>query len=237
MIHPTLRGGVLIIGSLLWDMTDPIRRQWQEQNLNVQDKTAVLLPIRYGRFSEKRKTYTMVFSDNAIASPGTGYAVPFNHDISTLDQVNAQVRRLLEAENSPNEPGPFYDLSFCVAALLINPKHQATRHPLISALMPFWRNALSPTFRPSAYHVPDEPPIINANAILQFAWPENLNAFDFVIATAIKPRPRDPEYPSPTEIAKHVTTNAKDYFTNNRKAGITTFQDADITAVITTAVR
>jgi len=231
MSHHPLRAGVLIIGSLLWDINDPIRRQWQEQNLQIENKIPVTLPIRYGRFSDKRKTYTMVFSSNAFASPGTGYAVPFNQDILTLDQVHTQVRRLLEAENSPNEPRNSYDLSFCVAAFLTNPKHQRSPHPLISELRQYWRNALSQKFTPNDYHVPGEAAMVSDNAELQIAWPDVLNAFDFLIATVTKPRPRDRDYPSPEEIAKHVTPNANDYFTNNRTAGIMTFQDTDIAAL------
>ena len=51
--------GVLIIGSLLWD---PERDAWRSRLRDVDEPHRVRVPIRYGRFSERRQSYTMVLS-------------------------------------------------------------------------------------------------------------------------------------------------------------------------------
>ena len=56
-----IRAGVLIIGSLLWDGRHG-RPRWRQRRLDVSARQQVWAPIRYGRFSNCRKTYTMVFS-------------------------------------------------------------------------------------------------------------------------------------------------------------------------------
>ena len=64
-----LKGGVIIIGSLLWqddlklNTNDKIRYNWRNTSLNLSEKILVKLPIRYGRYSDGN-IYTMVFSMN-----------------------------------------------------------------------------------------------------------------------------------------------------------------------------
>ena len=55
-----LNGGILIVGSLLWDER---REGWRRSRLDMESAELVTAPIRYGRQSETRgNTYTMVFS-------------------------------------------------------------------------------------------------------------------------------------------------------------------------------
>ena len=61
-----LKGGVLIIGSLLWqdhldEVGDDIRKNWRDNSLLLANKIQVKTPIRYGRFSDNSKIYTKLF--------------------------------------------------------------------------------------------------------------------------------------------------------------------------------
>ena len=77
-----LNGGVIIIGSLLWqhdlcpEKFDNVRRSWRNAALILDEKILVKLPIRYGRYS-KGSIYTMVFSTRCEKTQrlGTGAAL------------------------------------------------------------------------------------------------------------------------------------------------------------------
>lgn len=58
-----LKGGVLIIGSLLWQdylnkLGDDIRKTWRVKHLLVDSKIMISVPIRYGRYSDISVTST-----------------------------------------------------------------------------------------------------------------------------------------------------------------------------------
>ena len=77
-----LKGGVLVIGSLLWQdyldkPGDDIRKNWRANSLSISNKIQVKMPIRYGRFSEKSQIYTMVFSNACKRKSGTAFVLPF----------------------------------------------------------------------------------------------------------------------------------------------------------------
>ena len=74
-----IKGGALIIGSLLWDSSE-IRKKWREEDLNLSDKIQIKFPIRYGRISKSRNfTHSMVYSSacKEEGKLGNGYFVPF----------------------------------------------------------------------------------------------------------------------------------------------------------------
>lgn len=57
-----MRIGILIIGSLYWEMTE-YRGNWRENRLDVAGECHVRVPIRYGRRSRNRGwSFTMVVS-------------------------------------------------------------------------------------------------------------------------------------------------------------------------------
>lgn len=60
-VRRKFRIGVLIIGSLYWDDDKPHREEWRRDRLRMDNRQYVKVPIRYGRYSETRKGYTMVF--------------------------------------------------------------------------------------------------------------------------------------------------------------------------------
>jgi len=103
-----LKGGVIIIGSLLWeddlDKGDNLRNNWRINSLDLQGKILVKLPIRYGRYS-KNNIYTMVFSLNCEKNSklGTGYIIPFKQNtIKHLDILVSEARKMSEAEGMKN---------------------------------------------------------------------------------------------------------------------------------------
>ena len=95
----SLNGGVLIVGSLLWDI-DKQRISWRNGCLKIQTKIAVPAPIRYGRISNRKCTYTMVLSNecNEPALQGEGMFVPFSNNPINLDKIKIQSQELIKAE-------------------------------------------------------------------------------------------------------------------------------------------
>lgn len=76
-----MRGGILIIGSLLWDNGQ--RDAWRRLRLRVGEKVYVKAPIRYGRRSQGRgNTFTMTFAHGGLH--GQGVLVPC---VATIDDV------------------------------------------------------------------------------------------------------------------------------------------------------
>ena len=101
-----LNGGVIIIGSLLWQhdlcpaKSDNVRRSWRNTALILDEKILVKLPIRYGRYS-KGSIYTMVFSTRCEKTQrlGTGHVIPFkNNSIEHLDVLICEARMMSKAE-------------------------------------------------------------------------------------------------------------------------------------------
>lgn len=85
-----LKGGVIIIGSLLWDDKNK-RKNWRKGHLNCDEAFRVELPIRYGRYSkDRRKEYTMVFSKDCQKNKkrsGTGWIFPLKKEIDSFDEL------------------------------------------------------------------------------------------------------------------------------------------------------
>src|SRR5260370_2575590 len=94
-----LQAGVLIIGSLLWDQKKK-RPRWRTQRLNEAAAKPVAVPIRYGRFSDNRQAYTMVFSKLCYRHTHLGQAVivPFLTPIESFDGLQQEVDFLATAE-------------------------------------------------------------------------------------------------------------------------------------------
>ena len=99
-----LTGGVIIIGSLLWqdhfNGQDNIRKDWRNNNLDEKSKIMVKLPIRYGRYSNGN-IYTMVFSNNCqrYKRLGTGYVFPFkSNQMRDFDALLSEAKAMSSAE-------------------------------------------------------------------------------------------------------------------------------------------
>jgi len=234
-----IKGGALIIGSLLWQdhlvnkKKDNIRKLWRDKHLIVAHKIMVKAPIRYGRLSNE-DIYTMTFSNSVAKNKmGTGYFIPFQKTpIATLNDLINQSKEVSVAEGMK---GQFIKKTstgeiWCILGILINPKNVDTEKA--KAIYGAWEKIISAEggFNPMDFKQGKEKPCLKTNGKLNFEWPnafdkrneDILNSYDFIIATGTKPT----NYPNSDELkAKVQTDKTRYYFIENYKSGITTFQD------------
>lgn len=241
-----LKGGVLIIGSLLWQDNagkndKSSRRDWRNSRLDIPSAIGVKVPIRYGRLSLEG-VYTMTFANSCRGKHlGTAFAIPFrNNPTTNLTELLFESRALAVAEGMR---GKFISSSrrgqpWCILGVLFNKK----KIPLAdrTIITEWWHGELSKEvdflrFHPDNFKHGSEKPCILSNGVLNIPWAvpvnendqKSLDEFDFLLATATLPT--DDKYPSIETLVKAVKadTNRK-YFLKNFKNNITTFQDARI---------
>ena len=230
-----LKGGVLIIGSLLWQdyldkPGDDIRKNWRANSLSITNKIQVRIPIRYGRFSEKSQIYTMVFSNACKRKSGTAFVVPFLSQIQSNKQLINEAEKLSEAEGMKKKFVAGDDV-WSVLGILINQKHNGAK--VKRNLVALWNNSLNKAFDEKLFRIGKEKPCLKSNGVLDIPWPstidprksEELSSYDFIIATATKPT----KYPLIKELSGCVKNDTgRYYFVENYKSGIVTFQDLQV---------
>src|SRR5882757_5413156 len=97
-----MKGGVLVIGSLLWDKDQgkfiDLRENWRKKRLLFGKRILVFVPIRYGL--ESNGVFTMVFSKEAENQNnwGTAYFLPFKKEIKSFAGLNKEAEHLSNAE-------------------------------------------------------------------------------------------------------------------------------------------
>jgi hypothetical protein len=216
---------------LCWDTAED-RQKWRNDYLLAEDRIPIKVPIRYGRYSTKRKCYTMVFSSSLSDSQmGCGYVL--SHSNATEDKIDLMDKTTAMGRAE----GIVKDIvaDWASVAILINPKS-----PFHDELAKSWRlgmgNKLSSHKLLKPIHN-DPYSLLNKDGMLNIAWPRTCNnnapldGYDYLLATQTLPRHKDGEnkYPSAEEIAEYINFESnEDYFTQNRNAGITTFQDKEI---------
>lgn len=235
-----LKGGVLIIGSLLWD-NDEIRVNWRNKHVSLENKIQVSVPIRYGRISSQKRfgTYTMVFSMECMeeCKLGKGYFVPFLSNPSDFPALKAEGLSLIGAEQDKSElTDGYFHWDWGSIVLCINPKTKARSiiyDEAIDSLKQYWKTNYRGGYNPSDYKVDArELPAVSKEGELLIAWPDELDDYDYLIATATKPKIST--YPTAQEIAKKmVDSSYYDYFLGNTGNSISTFQDNDINLNLT----
>jgi len=222
------KGGVLIVGSLIWDDKE-IRKKWRRENLIEKEKILVNLPIRYGRISKTRNcTYSMVFSSNCKSTEniGKGYFIPFKSKIS-LDQIIEQGYRMIDAEHNQKKEINRFHWFWGTLGIVFNPESENEFKQKFDDLGKKWQSEYKKGFKSAEYAVGNEESIIAKAGFLNIDWQEEFGDFDFVIGTATKPKIES--YPTAEEIAKKMLVNKDDsYFKNNIKCSIQTFQDEQI---------
>ena len=233
-----LKGGVLIIGSLLWQdylnkIGDDIRKNWRAGHLLTDKKIMVKVPIRYGRYSQKNKIYTMTFSKSVSRLKyGTGYFIPFSKKfMSTSDDILNEARALSEAEGMNKK---FVANWGAALGILFNEKNIDGKAK--SYLTGLWKEKITAqkNFNHQSFkNYKTETPCIKANGQLNFGWVKPvderqaklLNSYDFLLATATQPT----EYPTLKALAANIISDEERfYFIENYKNGITTFQDISL---------
>ena len=241
-----LNGGVIIIGSLLWqhdlcsNKSDNVRRSWRDAALNLDEKILVKLPIRYGRYS-KGSIYTMVFSTRCEKTQkmGTGYIIPFKiNPIECLDELICEARMMSKAEGMKCKFIGGTNQIWGTMGILIN--KQRVDPKTIRQIVSRWKNELRGDGGEKdtpEYRVGKEKLSINKKGELQINWPtpvkmsdeKRIQEMDFLIAASTKPKYEQKgnvKYPTSTELAKSVRNDLnRCYFINNFQNSITTFQD------------
>jgi len=234
------KGGVLIIGSLLWqdylNKNDTVRKMWRENNLLEKDKILVKAPIRYGRRSSSG-IYTMTFSNSCSKNRmGTCYLVPLRQTpTTTFSKIKQESEELSNAEGMKKQ---FLGKSkhgeiWSALGILIN--QNSVERKTAQSIYAKWKKLIDQNdgFNPKDFKIGREKCCINKFGKLNFDWPiaidkrneDAVNKIDFIIATVTRPT----NYPKITELAEKVNSDtSRYYFIENYKAGITTFQDIGI---------
>jgi len=210
-----MRGGILIIGSLLWD-SRPERAAWRKSRLATENAVPVNVPIHYGRRSESRgDTFTMTLASGGTL--GQGILVPCRKEFADVAALASEAEELWKAEQPTAAPHSIAASWGCVGLLF--------RNQFASVK---WRIAWAAQFRRSVSS-PVHP--VTKCGLLGIKWPEiavDSTAADVevLLATATK---ADPTRPSPEDVADawiNQRNGHESYFFENVRCGIRTPEDA-----------
>lgn len=231
--HMTLRGGAIVIGSLLWDTTEN-RQEWRENYLCYKNRFQVYLPIRYGRCSTTRKEiYTMVFSNKCYLRRyglGTGWILPIRAEVNSFNDLKVEAQNMGKAEGFKDR----LSSNWGSVAILFNPNKKIDNSIGIE-----WSKLISSKISNHSLLIDklkSEKSPIDSNGFLTIRWPEEITPknkiekLDFLISTVTSPTLNElGRYPTVYQIADAMKkANSYRYFLENRKCGITTFQDKRI---------
>ena len=227
----SFKGGVIIIGSLLWDNAN--RCEWRKRSLeDLETKIPVPLRIRYGRESGEQRchTYTMIFSNHPTTGLGQGYIIGFNKKIENEEMLKEEAIALAKAEGIWTDRRPFFAKDWGAVGLLVNENKVGAdliKSIWVRLFQEYRYDRPRCRYDHLQYSIDDEPPVIDNNGFLHIDWTPEMNAFDFLIATPTAPKPRSAL--TAREIVERVIErNYRIYFDNNRATNITTFQDNEI---------
>lgn len=233
-----LNGGILIIGSLIWD-DSTIRKSWRNGSLNTKDRIKIKVPIRYGRISRSRmNTYTMVFSSSIQPDEyGGGILLKFLNPVTSIDSLKTEAESIIRVERDKTkeewkiikDSNPFVlNWSWGVLGLCINPKYIENNiyAEEIKDVVSLWKKCLS-DFDHTNYSLKGEDSFITEEGIFNVDWNHEMKGMDFFVATIIKPNLD--EYPIPEDIAKKMYEGKYySYFINNVENEIGTKDDPKI---------
>jgi len=241
-----LKGGVIIIGSLLWQdyldkPGDNIRYDWRNYHLDMDNLIPVMVPIRYGRESIKSdpNIVTMVFSNKMKSKPGFGYVIPFKNQVNTHDDLICDASALSKAEGMKSN---FITTWSALGYLLNDNKLDSDiKKQIISIFRKrviLWNKVKDDEFDINHFKVGRERSCITKSLKLDIDWlrpvssndKSKLNEFDFLLASATMPTI---PAPSTKRIAELVKSDMERmYFINNLKHGIITQEDFEISRLI-----
>lgn len=221
------KGGAIIIGSLLWG-NEPKRVKWRKLYLeSIENLIPLKARIRYGRESSSRSnTHTIIMSNHPKTEFGNAYILRFKEVLKNARNLESQAFAMAGAEGLWKESGPSLNKNWGTVGLLINPKIEETRN--LGIIKERWTKIYADyNFNPSDYIIEKEPEIIDKNGFLKIEWTDEMNEFDFLIATLTVPNPKS--LLNEKIIAERINkTGYDEYFLNNYKNGIKTFQYEEI---------
>ncbi len=247
MIAMNLKGGVVIVGSLIWEDhldfetegENFVRRYWRDQNL-LPERMPTPMPIRYGRESKtnRKGTYSMILSKGCENTLGQGLILQFKELINTFEGLERQAIALAIAEGIYRPDKPDKKRLSCKwgsVGLLINPALRSSDFAKFEFLHKRWSDiyrSYGDRFSATKYLCDgDTEPPIDANGMLTINWQESMSDFDVLLATPVVPIPT--RMLEPKEIAERINEKTYDtYFKSNLANSITTFQDAQISKLL-----
>jgi hypothetical protein len=222
-------GGVIVIGSLLWEDTAK-RHKWRQAYLDSVDKGVIArVRIRYGRQSSTRRdTFTMIISRHPTTEFGQALIIPFKESIKNSRQLESQAFALAAAEGLWSDEGPSLNKSWGTVGLLINPSIDTKDKKNADVVRDRWTKLYGQyKLDEEQYTLDKEESPIDKNGFLRLEWTEEMNQFDFLLATPVVPKPK--VVLTAKQIAERMKEkNYRVYFDNNQKSNIRTFQDAEI---------
>lgn len=202
------------------------------------DEFHILVPIRYGRLSSSRgNTYTMVFSQLCKRKNyglGVAKVVACKNETNSIGDLIEEAKLLWAAEtNNESMNGRFW-ASWGSVGLLRNPNAEFPDNYFSK-----WSNT---TKIAQDYgnidHTKSEKSVLSKGGFFNLSWPSRKASdkhlpFDLILATATKPSIENSNgcYPNVRTIAdawRKDNQGNKEYFLENRKNGIRTFQDKKI---------
>ncbi len=234
-----LKGGVIIVGSLIWEDhlnykkngENYIRQHWRNQNLKL-TRFITPVPIRYGRISPTReKTYSMIFTKGSEETLGQGLILEFKHSINSFEDLERQAIALAIAEGIYNNENKRISCKWGSVGLLINPSLKTTDFGKFEYLYKKWTNLYQnygDDFIANDYQCDeDNEPPINQQGLLTIEWRQEMTIFDVLLATPVVPDPK--KVLTPKQIATKMIEKKYDtYFKSNLAHNIKTSQDDQI---------
>lgn len=226
------RGGVIIVGSLIWD-TSIAREKWRRVAfINSVERIKVPVKIRYGRESRSRSdTYSMIFSNHPSTEFGEAFILEFKDPIKSFKNLEEQAYNLAQAEGIYRDHNERTLLAnWGAVGVLFNPDIEGKDKRNSDFLKNKWKGM----YRGFNKMVPDkytidksEMPVITEEGFLHIDWVEEMDDFDLLLATPTVPNTGRPL--TAREIADRMNEKKYwDYFSKNRDNQISTFQDIEI---------
>jgi len=235
-----LKGGILIIGSLLWQdylftKGDNIRIKWRNLHLDYNNRIPVKLPIRYGRMSGSNpKIATMVFSNRMKNKKGVGFIVPFKNRINNQEELLDEAKALSNAEGMNGN----FVCNWGVLSYLLN-KNIIQDNIKKEIIKLFRNNRRNMIFNIKDFKVDRERSCLTKSQKLDIDWIEashpndqkKADKFHFLLATVTKPKKNPPL--TIKDIATTIKSDVnRKYFINNLINGIKTYEDFEISKLI-----
>lgn len=226
-IDINLKGGVIVIGSLLWDES-PNRQNWRGSRLFLENRQMASLRIRYGRRSRTRQnTYTMIFSNHPSTGLGSGYLIEFINPIRSFDDLIMEALELAQAEGIAAN-GMSLANTWGAVGLWLNDKVCIGSNMLYTDIKEKWAKMYTDNryFDSKRYQVENETAVIDQNGFLCIDFVNEMADYDFLLATPCVPNCPMPEA---REVAdRMIIAGYREYFDSNLQQDIRTFQDEDI---------
>lgn len=165
----------------------------------------------------------MILTNHPKTEFGNAYILRFKEILKNARNLESQAFAMASAEGLWKKSGPSLNKSWGTVGLLINPKLEKSKS--LEIIIERWTKIYGEyNWNKLDYQIENENEIIDENGFLKIDWTNEMDEFDFLIATLTVPKPK--KILTGKAIAeKMIETGYDEYFLNNYKNGISTFQD------------